>query len=101
MRLVVVLLVLPPLCTKKLKKHVRRENENTGSTEKVKQRKAGKVQQVIDGGGFQVGTSERPGRCQPSPLRKKDLSMSYMYLVSCIRDVYVIEVGITLKTPTI
>ena len=36
-----------------------------------KQRKAGKVQQVIDGGGVQLGTSERPGRCQPTPLRKK------------------------------
>ena len=29
----------------------------------------------MDGGGAQAGTSERPGRCQPSPLRKKDLSM--------------------------
>ena len=38
-----------------------------------KQRKAGKVQRVIDGGDVQVGTCERPGRCQP--LRKKDLSM--------------------------
>ena len=36
-----------------------------------KQRKAGKVQQVIEGGGVQVGSCERPGRCQPSPLRKK------------------------------
>ena len=37
-------------------------------------RKAGKVRQVIDGGGVQVGACERPGRCQPSPLRKKKLS---------------------------
>ena len=36
-----------------------------------KQRKAGNVQQVIDGGGVQVGTSERPRRCQTGPLRKK------------------------------
>ena len=70
--LAVVLLLLLPLCTKKLKKHVRRENENTGVQKKCrKQRKAGKVQQVIDGGGAQVGTCERPGRCKPSPLRKK------------------------------
>ena len=35
-----------------------------------KQRKAGTVPQVIDGGGVQLGTSEGPGRCQPCPLRK-------------------------------
>ena len=72
LRLVVVLLLLLPLCTKKLNKHVRRENEYTGVQKQCrKQRKAGKVQQVLDGGGAQVGTSERPGRCQPSPLKKK------------------------------
>ena len=36
-----------------------------------KAKKAGKIQQVVDGGGVQLGTFERPGRCQPSPLRKK------------------------------
>ena len=72
MRLVVLLLLLLPLGTKNLKKYIRRENENTGVQKKCrKPRKAGKVQQVIDGGGAQVGTCERPGRCQPSPLRKK------------------------------
>ena len=46
-----------------------RENENTAVQKKYrKQRKAGKVQRVIDGGGVQGG---RPGRCQPTPLRKK------------------------------
>ena len=70
LRLVVVLLLLLPLCTKKLKKH--RENENTEVQKRCrKQRKAGKVQQVINGGGIQVGACERPERCQPSPLRKK------------------------------
>ena len=72
-----VAILLLPLCTEKLKKrkiskYVRRDNENTNVQKKCrKQRKAGKVQQVIDGGGVQLGTSERPGRCQPSPLRKK------------------------------
>ena len=62
LRLVAVLLLLLPLCTKKLKKHTRRENENTEVQEKRrKQIKAGKVQKVIDGGGVQVGTCERPG----------------------------------------
>ena len=76
-----VAILLLPLCTEKLKKrkiskYVRRDNENTNVQKKCrKQRKAGKVQQVIDGGGVQVGTCERPGRCQPSPLRKKDVSL--------------------------
>ena len=54
-------------------------NERNGKKEKTdavqkkwrKPIKAGKVQQVIEGGGVQVGACERPGRCQPSPLRKK------------------------------
>ena len=53
----------------------KQRNEKTDKTEVVqkkwrKQRKAGKVQQGIEGGGVQVGTCERPGKCQPSPLRK-------------------------------
>ena len=53
--------------TKKQKK-----KENGSGTKKVeKERKAGKVQQVVEGGSVQVGTSEKPRRCQPSPLRKK------------------------------
>ena len=50
-----------------------RENDNTEELQEKcrKQRKTGTVPQVIDGGGAQAGTSERPGRCQPSPLRKK------------------------------
>ena len=43
-----------------------------------KQRKAGKVQQVIDRGGVQLGTSERPARCQPSPLGK---ILKYVYII--------------------
>ena len=35
LRLVVVLLLLLPLCTKKLRKHARRENENTGVQKSV------------------------------------------------------------------
>ena len=38
------------------------------------EKKAGKVQQVIEGGGVQVGTCERPGKCQPGPIRKKNRS---------------------------
>ena len=69
------------LGTKKLKKHIRRENENIEEQKKCrKQRKAGKVQQVIDGGGVQVGTCERPGRYQPSPLRKN--------IEACLCQVY-------------
>ena len=60
--------------------HTYRENENTEVQKKCrKQRKAGKVQQVIDGGGIQVGTCERPGRCQPSPLRKRCKSILIKY----------------------
>ena len=63
--------------------YVRRENENTEVQKKCrKQRKAGKVRQVIDGGGVQVGTSERPGRCQPSPLWKKS---KHVYLNQNLR----------------
>ena len=53
-------------------------NEKTQVVQKKgrKQRKAGTVQQVIDGGGVQLGTFERPGRCQPNPLRKKS---KYVY----------------------
>ena len=73
LRLVVVLLLpgtAAALCKKKLKK--RKNTTKNRSTKKCrKQRKAGKVQQVINGGGVQVGTCERPGRCQPSPVRKK------------------------------
>ena len=58
---------------RKINKYVPgRDNENTEVRKKCrKQRKAGKVQQVIDGGGVQVGACERPGRCQPSPLRRR------------------------------
>ena len=62
-----------------VKKHIRRENENTEVQKKCrKQRKAGKVQRVIDSGGVQVGACERPGRCQPTPLtlRKKSKSIT-------------------------
>ena len=45
------------------------KRKNKKSVEDSK-RKAGTVPQVIDGGGAQVGASERPGRCHPSPLRK-------------------------------
>ena len=40
------------------------------------QGKAGMVQQVVEGGGVQVGACERPGRCQPSPLRKRKRSIN-------------------------
>ena len=51
---------LLPLWTKKLKKHTRRENETTQVQKKCRrQRKAGKVQKVIDGGGVQVATCVR------------------------------------------
>ena len=79
LRLVVVLLLLLPLCTKKLKKHIRRENEETEAQKKCrKQRKAVTVHPASNrrrrcsGGNL----CERPGRCQPSPLRKKYLSLS-------------------------
>ena len=59
--------------TTKIRKQINEKNEKTEVVQKMwrKQRKAGKVQQVIDGGGVQVGISERTGRCQPSTLRKK------------------------------
>ena len=56
------------------RKNKGKKNEKNEKTEEQKkyrnQRKAGKVQQVVEGGGVQVGTCEGPGRCQPSPLRK-------------------------------
>ena len=59
--------------TTKMKEQRNKKNEKTEVVKKKwrKQRKAEKVQQVMDGAGVQVGTCERPGRCQPSPLRKK------------------------------
>ena len=59
--------------TTKMRKQRNVKNEKTEVVQKKwrEQRKAGKVQQVIEGGGVQVGTCERPGRCQPRPLRKK------------------------------
>ena len=59
--------------TTKMRQQRNEKNEKTEVVPKKwrKQRKAGKIQQVIDGGGVQLGTCERPGRCQPSPLRKK------------------------------
>ena len=65
-----------------------------------RQRKTGTVPQVIDGGA-QVGTCERPGRCQPNPLRK----MIYVYMCNMwgkrnerpnVRGVFVI-VGTVLR----
>ena len=58
----------------KMRKQKRKKNEKTKVVQKKwrNQRKAGKVQRVVEGGGVEVGTSERPGRCQPSPLRKKN-----------------------------
>ena len=58
--------------TTKMRKQRNEKNEKTDILHKKwrKQKKAGTVSQVIDGGGAQVGTSERPGMCQPSPLRK-------------------------------
>ena len=55
-----------------MRKHRNEKNERTEVVQKKwrKQRKAGNVQQVLDGGGVQLGISERPGKCQPSPLRK-------------------------------
>ena len=54
-----------------MRKQKRKKLENGTSTKNVeKAKEAGKVQQVIEGGGVQVGTCERSGRCQPSPLRK-------------------------------
>ena len=58
----------------------KRKNEKTEVQKKCRMtRKAGKVQQVIEGGGVQVGICERPASCQPSPLRKKNLS-NYIYI---------------------
>ena len=59
--------------TTKMRKQRNEKNEKTkvvlrSTKNGRKKRKAGKVQQVLDGGGVQLGTSERPGRCQPSPL---------------------------------
>ena len=56
-----------------MRKQRNEKNEKTEVVQKKwrKQRKAGKVQQIIEGGGVQAGTCERPGRCQPNPLRKK------------------------------
>ena len=64
-----------------MRKQRREKNEKTevvpGTKKWRKQRKAGKVQPVIDGGDVQLGP-ERPGRCQQSPLRKK--------IQVCLRD---------------
>ena len=56
-----------------MRKQRNEKNEKTKVIQKKwrKQGKAGKVQQVLEGGGVQLGTCERPGRCQPSTLRKK------------------------------
>ena len=57
-----------------MRKQRNEKNEKTEVVQKKwrkKKKKAGKVQQVTDGGGVQLRTSERPDRCQPSPLRKK------------------------------
>ena len=70
-----------------MNKYARREDENTQVQKKCtwgrKQRKAGKVQQVIDGGGVQVGACERPGRCQPNPLRINILKSKQVYVHAC------------------
>ena len=57
----------------KMREQRNEKNEKTQIIQKKwrKQIKAGKVHQVIDGGGGQQGTFERPGKCQPGPLRKK------------------------------
>ena len=67
--------------TTKMRNQRNEKNEKTGVVQKKwrEQRKAGKVQQVIEGGGVQVGICERPASCQPSPLRKKNLS-NYIYI---------------------
>ena len=58
--------------TTKNEEKKKRKKLGNRSTKKVRKlRKAGKVQQVIEGGGVQVGACERPGRRQPSPLRRK------------------------------
>ena len=69
----------------------KQRNEKNDKTEVVqkkwrKQTKAETVQQVIDGSGVQLGTSERPGGCHPSPLRNKiQVSMSmYVSMYQCI-----------------
>ena len=64
-----------------MRKQKKRKNEKTEVVQekwrkKMKSWKLLKVQQVIDGGGVQLGTSEGPRRCQPSPLRKKIKVMS-------------------------
>ena len=64
--------------TKKMKnKHIREiEKTRTRKYKKkgYKAKKSWKGPAIKDGGGVQAGTCERPGRCQPSPLRKKHLS---------------------------
>ena len=64
----------------KKRKQKNEENEKTEVAQKKwrRQIKAGTVQQVIDGGGVQLGTSERPARCQPSPLGK---ILKYVYII--------------------
>ena len=58
--------------TTKNEEEKKQKNEKTEVQKKWRnQRNTGKVQQVIDGGSVQVGACERPGRCQPSRLRKK------------------------------
>ena len=62
-----------------------RENENTEVQKKCRnQRKAGKVQQAIDGGGVEVGTRERPGK---SILRVPVQQLSTFYF----RTVYSLQ----------
>ena len=59
--------------TTKMRKQRNEKIEKTEVIQKKwrKQRKSGNVQQEIEGGGVQVGACERPGKCQPSALRKK------------------------------
>ena len=55
-----------------MSEQINEKNEKTEVVQKKwRKQKAGKAQQVVDGGGVQLGTSERLATCQPSPLRKK------------------------------
>ena len=56
------------------------KNEKTEAVQKKwrEQRKAGKVQQLLDGGGVQLGTSAR--EVPTEPAQKKDLKYVYMFL---------------------
>ena len=80
--------------TTKTRKPRNEKNEKTEVVPKKwrKQRKAGKVQQVIERGGVQVGTCERPWRCQSSPLRKRSKYLHTGYVLEHVSTDAIVRV---------